>query len=106
MSCPEADILNLGCDWNRTGYPNSHREVTSSTLRRDRTTSTPVYDCTLRQCDPVCYFLNLNLYNHAIMPRRHVSILAIFEHVFDRCTKTLNELVMQFVSEFHLCVCV
>ena len=32
--------------------------------------------------------------------------LAIFEHVFDRCVKTLNELVMQFVSEFHLCVCV
>jgi len=40
------------------------------------------------------------------MTRRHVSILAIFDHAFDRCIKTLNELVMQFVSEFHLCVCV
>jgi len=32
--------------------------------------------------------------------------LAILEHVFDHCVKTLNEVVVQFVSELHLCVCV
>ena len=106
-SWSEVELLNLGCSRNRIGNPNTQWEVTSLTLSRDRTTSTAVSDCTFWQWDPVLYFLNLKLTNHAIMTWRHVFIFSHFETCFWSTCKDFKWTcrVICFRVAF-VCVCV